>query len=138
MFTVTAKALLMLMSLSITPSSVKAPERVSESQLVKSKDEDLVKAACRLWWNLPDPTSTSARGLAKWAKQNLPAASSALTKAAQAKKLNKKWASFELDMVTFWGALSLGTDVKYSRIMFTSTIEKTAMNNLGKTCAKRR
>jgi hypothetical protein len=137
MLTVAAKFLLVLMSLPMSPISNGIPEKVVQTQLVKSAEENLVKEACRIWWNLPEPVSTSAKGLAKWAKQQLPAVSKALTKASQAKKLNKKWASFQLDMVGFWGALSLGQEAKYSQVMFTSTAVQKSLRNLGVICAYR-
>ena len=137
MLAITAKALLMLMSLSITPGSHASPTRVVQTQFAKSADEDLVKAACKIWWNLPDPVSTSAAGLATWARQQLPNVYNAVIKAGQAKKLNKKWNSFYTDMFTFAGSLYLGKDTRFSKIMFTTTIEMNSMKNLQKVCSKR-
>jgi hypothetical protein len=106
--------------------------------VVASKDEDAVKAACKLWWNLPEMRTTSKEDMHKWAKQVLPTAGKALSKATEAKALNRKWSQFQLEMATFYGSIYLGTDIRYAGVMFQSALERNAINNLSKTCAKRR
>jgi hypothetical protein len=103
-----------------------------------SKDEDLVKSSCRLWWGLPQMKTTSSKDMQAWAKKVLPTAGKALSKAAEAKKANSKWSQFQLEMATFYGAIYLGTDITYSGIMFKTSIEQNAVKYLSSVCAKRR
>lgn len=110
----------------------------SSATIFRSRDEDAVRAACKLWWNLPEMKTTSKEDMNRWAKSVLPTAGKALSKASEAKKLNSKWTQFQVEMATFYGSIYLGTDLRYAGIMFTSTVEKNALTYLGKTCAKRR
>ena len=82
--------------------------------------------------------TTSPKDMQSWAKKVMPTVGKALSKANEAKKLNSKWSQFQLEMVTFYGSIYLGTDIKYSRIMFNSTVEKNALKYLSTTCYKRR
>ena len=108
-----------------------------KAQYSTSKDEDFVKSACQIWWGLPMMKTTSPKDMQAWAKKVMPTMGKALSKAAEAKKLNSKWSQFQLEMVTFYGSIYLGTDITYSRTMFTTTIEKNAINYLSSICAKR-
>ena len=54
-----------------------------------AKDDDLVKEACKLFWNLSSPKSSASQDMASWAKRNKPSIEKALTRVAQAKKLTK-------------------------------------------------
>jgi hypothetical protein len=130
-----------LLPFSIQPVQVDGASprgHLPETFIIKSKDEDAVKAACKLWWNLPEMKTTSKEDMHRWAKSVLPAAGKALNKAAEAKRLNSKWSQFELEMATFNGSIYLGTDIRYAGVMFKTTIEKNALSYLAKTCAKRR
>jgi hypothetical protein len=40
-------------------------------------------------------------------------------------------------MVTFWGSITLGEDIRYSKVMFTSTVEKNAVKHLQDVCKSR-
>lgn len=82
--------------------------------------------------------TTSPKEMQNWARKVMPTVGKALSKATEAKKLNSKWSQFQLEMVTFYGSIYLGTDIKYSRIMFNSTVEKNALKYLSSTCYKRR
>ena len=126
---------LILPSFQFTPDSNMDSVRI---QRLTSKDEDLVKSACQLWWSLPEMKTTSPKDMQSWAKKVMPTVGKALSKATEAKKLNSKWSQFQLEMVTFYGSIYLGTDIKYSRIMFNSTVEKNALKYLSTTCYKRR
>lgn len=110
----------------------------TKAQFLISKDEDSVKSACQIWWGLPPMKTTSPRDMQAWAKKVMPTVGKALAKAGEAKKLNSKWTQFQLEMVTFYGSIYLGTDITYSRTMFTTTIEKNAIKYLTSICAKRR
>jgi len=107
----------------------------SPDNRVESKDSDLVRSSCKLFWNLPEPRTTSANDIAAWAKRVKPTVSKALTLAAQAKKANKKWASFELDMVTFFGAVDLAQDSRYAFMFSQTPLVVKSLQNLTKTCA---
>jgi hypothetical protein len=123
--------------LAFQPSFVSA-SKITSTQVVAAKDDDYVKSACRLWWNLPPTTGNSAKELQTWAKKVRPTVDKALSEAAKAKKANKKWSQFQLEMVTFWGSITLGEDIRYSKIMFASTVEKNAIKFLQNTCKSRR
>jgi hypothetical protein len=105
---------------------------------IESKDSDLVRSSCKLFWNLPEPRTTSAKDIAAWAKRVRPMVSKALTFAAQAKKANKRWASFELDMVTFFGAIDLAQDSRYSFVFTQTPLVVKSLQNLSTTCASYR
>jgi hypothetical protein len=111
---------------------------VVEAQFVTSKDEDYVKSACRLWWNLPTAKTNSAKDLQVWAKKVRPTVEKAVSDASNANKIDKKWSQFQLEMVTFWGSITLGEDIKYSKIMGSSTLEKNAIKYLSTVCKDKR
>ncbi len=104
---------------------------------VSSRDEGFVRSACRLWWNLPDPRSTSAKDMQSWARKARPTLGKALSEAAKAKKINIKWYRFELEMLTFWGAVRLGEDIRYSQGIFSLTTVQKALGFLTSVCRGR-
>ena len=86
---------------------------------------------------MPATTGNSAKDLQSWATRVRPTVDKALSEASKAKKLNKKWSQFQLEMVTFWGSITLGEDIRYSKVMFTSTVEKNAVKYLQGVCKSR-
>ena len=127
---------IILLFVAYQPASVSA-SGTTANNLVNAKDDDYVKSACRLWWKLPSTTGNSAKDLQSWAKKVRPTVDKALSEASKAKKLNKKWSQFQLEMVTFWGSITLGEDIRYSKVMFTSTVEKNAVKYLQGVCKSR-
>ena len=127
----------MLLFSAYQPVSVSALDK-TVSSFVNAKDDDYVKSACRLWWNLPSTTGNSAKDLQSWAKKVRPTVDKALSEASKANKLNKKWSQFQLEMVTFWGSITLGEDTRYSKEMFTTTVEKNAIKYLTSVCKSRK
>lgn len=127
-------AALFSLSLLVPVCEVESSAYFPESR-TESKDSDLVRSSCKLFWNLPEPRTTSANDIAAWAKRVKPTVSKALTLAAQAKKANKKWASFELDMVTFFGAVDLAQDSRYAFMFSQTPLVVKSLQNLTKTCA---
>jgi hypothetical protein len=87
---------------------------------------------------VPATTGNSAKDLQGWAKRVRPTVDKALFEASKAKKVNKKWSQFQLEMVTFWGSITLGEDIRYSKVMFTSTVEKNAVKYLQDVCKSRK
>ena len=128
---------IILLFVAFQPASVSA-SGTAASNLVNAKDDDYVKSACRLWWNLPSTTGNSAKDLQSWAKRVRPTVDKALSEASKANKLNKKWSQFQLEMVTYWGSITLGEDIRYSKVMFTSTVEKNAVKYLQGVCKSRK
>lgn len=122
-----------LVPVSEVKSSTYFPDNRTES-----KDSDLVRSSCKLFWNLPEPRTNSSKDIAVWAKRVKPTVTKALTFAAQAKKANKKWTSFELDMVTFLGAVDLAQDTRYTFVFSKTPLVVTSLQNLAKTCASYR
>ena len=130
-------AAVLSLPMSMLPQQVR-PHSDHSVEVVMIRDEDLVKQSCKIFWGLPEPRTTSAKDIASWSKRVKPQVSRALTLAAQAKKANKKWASFELDMVTFYGAVDLAQDSKYAFVFSNTPLVVKSMQNLSKTCASRR
>jgi hypothetical protein len=112
--------------------------KASYKSVVAAKDDDLVKVACKLFWNLSSPKSSSSKDMASWAKRNKSPIEKALTQVAKAKAINKKWAPLELEMATFLGALTLGSDPKYSFVFTQNKIVVDSQVYLVSTCRSRK